>query len=136
MLADNDGNVLDMSHTDFSYLKPHLLKLLCEQKDASVEIEELDRGRIFFTLQKLEDSWVLSQTRLDLYGTYGITTESVKLDDITTAIGQIKKMRGDEEEEEQDEEADEGEAGKREAIGTVDTAPASAESIGKCPDES
>jgi hypothetical protein len=80
IFKDSFGNKLDMGHTDACFLRP-AFELVKSRKEGAVEIENVDRGSLFYTLQKLDNYWVLIQTKIDLYGWIGCSSEFVIIED-------------------------------------------------------
>ncbi|KAJ7458270.1 hypothetical protein B0H11DRAFT_1924722 [Mycena galericulata] len=75
---DTEGHFMNLGHTEPSWFVHQLLELLKAEKDDSIEIGELDRGNLYFTLQKHPSGkWVVSQTRINLYGWVGTFTDYV-----------------------------------------------------------
>ncbi|KAJ7140896.1 hypothetical protein C8R44DRAFT_866577 [Mycena epipterygia] len=80
---DAEGRFLGLGHTEPGYFVPQLLELLEAEKDDSIEIGELDKGSLYFTLQKHPSGkWVISQTRINLYGWIGIFTDYVMVENL------------------------------------------------------
>ncbi|KAF7369780.1 hypothetical protein MVEN_00310100 [Mycena venus] len=80
---DSEGRFLYLGHTEAGYFVPKLLELLKAEKDDSIEIGELDKGSLYFTLQKHPSGkWVISQTRINLYGRIGNFTDYVMVEDL------------------------------------------------------
>ncbi|KAJ7453243.1 hypothetical protein B0H11DRAFT_2245484 [Mycena galericulata] len=87
--TDAEGRFLCLGHTEPSWFVPELLELLKAEKDDSIEIGELDRGNLYFTLQKHPSGkWVVSQTKINLYGWGGTFTDYVMVED----LGPFAKM--------------------------------------------
>ncbi|KAJ6542177.1 hypothetical protein DFH09DRAFT_1174237 [Mycena vulgaris] len=90
---DAEGCFLSLGHTGPSYFVPQLLELLKADKDDSIEIEDLDKGSLYFTLQKHPSGkWVISQTRINLYGWIGIFTDYVTVADLDPLAKMLKGL--------------------------------------------
>ncbi|KAJ7911823.1 hypothetical protein B0H13DRAFT_2271840 [Mycena leptocephala] len=80
---DAEGRFLSLDHAEPSCFVPQLLELLKAEKDDSIEIENHDKGSQYFTLQKHPSGkWVVSETRINLYGWIGIFTDYVMVEDL------------------------------------------------------
>ncbi|KAJ7838941.1 hypothetical protein B0H14DRAFT_2588276 [Mycena olivaceomarginata] len=80
---DAEGRFLYLGHTGAGYFVPKLLELLKAEKDDSIEIGDLDKGSLYFTLQKHPSGkWVISQTKINLYGWIGNFTDYVMVEDL------------------------------------------------------
>jgi hypothetical protein len=112
--TDAEGRFLYLGHTKASYFVPELLELLKAEKDDSIEIEELDKvrscalylaltksplirlggqGSLFFTLQKHPSGkWVVSQTRINLYGWVGNFTDYVMVEDLAPFVNMLEGL--------------------------------------------
>ncbi|KAJ7198325.1 hypothetical protein GGX14DRAFT_573561 [Mycena pura] len=94
--VDAEGRCLYLGHTDPNAFVPQLLELLKAEKDDSIEIEDLDKGSLYFTLQKHPSGkWVVSQTRINLYGWIGNYTDYVILEDLEPLETMAGKLESD-----------------------------------------
>ncbi|KAF7377879.1 hypothetical protein MSAN_00211500 [Mycena sanguinolenta] len=92
--TDEFGNTINFGHTGPSWLMPYVLPLLKNGKSSAVEVQELDKGRLFYTLQKHEETgyWVFSHTKFNLYGWIGIFTSSVVVKELDGLIQFVEKL--------------------------------------------
>ncbi|KAJ7639933.1 hypothetical protein B0H17DRAFT_1149150 [Mycena rosella] len=97
--TDAEGRALDLGHTEPSYFVPDLLIMLKAEKDDSIEVPELDKGNLYFTLQKHPSGkWVISQTRVNLYGWIGNFTDYVMVEDLGPLVKMLEVLAAAEDE--------------------------------------
>lgn len=60
--------------------------MLKKGKDGSIQIDKVDKGNLFFSLAKDGDNFVLSETRIDLYGSYGAFTSHIIVPELKGVI--------------------------------------------------
>ncbi|KAJ7733369.1 hypothetical protein B0H14DRAFT_3898910 [Mycena olivaceomarginata] len=91
--TDPEGRFLDLGHTVSGFFVHDLLELIRAEKDDSIEIGELDRGSLYFTLQKHPSGrWVVSQTKIDLYGWVGTFTDYVMVEDLAPFVKMLEGL--------------------------------------------
>ena len=79
ILRDSFGNHIDFGHTVPNLLKEPLFELIAGVDHHSIEINGIDKGRLFYTLQTHKGFHILSQTKVDLYGSTCLATSHVIL---------------------------------------------------------
>ncbi|KAL8283879.1 hypothetical protein RQP46_005311 [Phenoliferia psychrophenolica] len=96
--TDSDGNHLDFGHTKAWCYQRKLITLLESRKTGMYQVDEVDRGRLFYVVQKLAKTttaptrWVVSSVKLDLYGYIGGKTDHVVVDE-TEMVKLIEMVR-------------------------------------------
>lgn len=71
--------------------------LVTAGKDGCLEIEETDKGHLYYTLQKhTSGHWVFSETKLDLDGDIGAFTDYVIVEDLSVLKDWLKKLGAEE----------------------------------------
>jgi hypothetical protein len=88
-LHDTEGNSLYLH--SFEYYRSEFIEFL-RKGAGSIEIPDLDRGRMFYTLEFIQDQWVLSKTAIDLNGWIAMYTECLIIthpDDLVPVIDEI-----------------------------------------------
>ncbi len=108
--TDQFGNSIRFSHTNYSCFAPSLLKLLKNPKMKMVEIDDVDKGFLSYSVYQHSDGYfMLFETRVDLYGNCGHFTSFIvvpTLEFVSKFIDGLKRFDEcyDEEEEEEVEE--------------------------------
>ncbi|XXQ36221.1 Uncharacterized protein PBTT_06155 [Plasmodiophora brassicae] len=92
VLRDTFGNRVYVGHTETECWRSEVLDLLKRQQEDSVEIDDIDKGRLFYTLQKVDGVWILIQTCIDLHGDAGFFTDYIVVDDFDKLHDHIKDL--------------------------------------------
>jgi hypothetical protein len=77
--TDEFGNQMNFDRVvPFCFIPP-LLQLLVEEQSQEIEIFGLDKGYLFYKLERQEDYFVLTETRVYLHGYCGKFEDKLKM---------------------------------------------------------
>ena len=76
--TDQFGNFIEFNHTEVLCCAPPLLKLLKDPSMGRIEVKDVDKGYLSYSLYRHGDSYyILYESRVDLYGCCGNFTSFV-----------------------------------------------------------
>jgi hypothetical protein len=105
--TDQFGNFIDFGHTEVWCFAPPLLKLLKDPSMGRIEVTNVDKGTLTYSLYRHADSYyMLYETRMNLYGRGGHYTSFVvvpTLEPVTEFVEAMRKRQLEEEEEDEKE---------------------------------
>ncbi|KAJ7266453.1 hypothetical protein B0H12DRAFT_1099621 [Mycena haematopus] len=96
--TDAEGRMLRFGHTRSGWFVPQLLEMLEAGKDDSIEIYDLDKpfgmiGKpVLHPPKHPSGKWVVSQTKINLYGWMGIFTDYVMVEDLEPLERMLKAL--------------------------------------------
>jgi hypothetical protein len=89
---DQFGNCVDFSHTHYFCFAPRLLHLLRNPALQTVEIDDVDKGFLSYSVYNQGEYYVLFETRVNLYGRCGHFTSFVVIPTLDHAIEFVEEM--------------------------------------------
>lgn len=92
--TDQFGNFIDFSHTEMWCIAPPLLKLLKNPSMGRIEVTDVDKGYLCYSLHRHEDAYyILYESRVNLYGRGGNYTSFVVVPTLEPLIEFVEAMK-------------------------------------------